>query len=88
LDSLDPFLNQNNKKKIEKILKKVRKSSQSHDLTFFKFLKKLPNAEEFLSLLELRLVPSLLVCKVLPQTRSVGNAFTIDASLLPSPYYF
>jgi len=33
LDSLDPFLNQNNEKKIEKIVKKVRKSSQSqcHD---------------------------------------------------------
>ncbi len=35
-----PFLNQYNEKKIEKIVKKVRKSSQSHDLTFFKFLKK------------------------------------------------
>ena len=33
LDSLDPFLNQNNEKKIEKIVKKVRKSNQSksHD---------------------------------------------------------
>ncbi len=33
MDSLDPFLNQNNEKKIDKIVKKVRKSSlnQSHD---------------------------------------------------------
>ncbi len=39
LDSLDPF----NEKKIEKILNKVRKSSQgqSHDFDFFRFFKKL-----------------------------------------------
>ncbi len=42
-----------------------------------------------LNLLELRLVPSLLVCLVLPMTRSVWVLyFTIVASLLPSPYYF
>jgi len=34
LDSLDPFLNQNNEKKIEKIVKKDRKSSQSQSHDF------------------------------------------------------
>jgi hypothetical protein len=34
LDSLDPFLNQNNEKKIEKMVKKVRKSSQSQNHDF------------------------------------------------------
>ena len=41
-----------------------------------------------LNLLELSLIPLLIVCLVLPLTRFVENAFTIDATLLPSPYYF
>jgi hypothetical protein len=44
-----------------------------------------PEYEELMNLLELGLIPLLLVSLMLPLTRSVEYAFTIDAS---SPFYF
>ncbi len=63
-------------------LKIIRRNIDKLQLIFFCFFRglpllfkinfwKLPNPDELLNLLELRLVPSLLVCLVLPLTRSV-----------------